>query len=110
MEIRGPNNSERSSLDRTTDSRKAGRQKQAGGSKGSEKSPGALSGFDSIETSTSDLIGESVAEIIAAMDQRASEIGSRREELLSLADDPAAVRRAARGILSAQGGLKSESI
>jgi len=98
MEIRGPDNPSRPDLDRASDTRKADRAKPplAAG-----KQAGSHSEGDSLEVSTSRLIEESVSKVLEQLERRTAEQTSRREELLSLADDPASIRKAAQEFLAA---------
>ena len=107
MEIRGPNNSSRPNLDPTSDSRKAERLKQ---SQGGGKSPESSSDGDSLEVSASRLIEQSVEEVLGQLERRVTDVSGRKEELLLLADDPAAVRRAARGILASGNSSAGDSV
>ncbi|MBI4880126.1 MAG: hypothetical protein HY812_10785 [Planctomycetes bacterium] len=101
MEIRGPDNTHRTDVDRASDSWKAehplGRRGAAGTAQDGQVEQ------DRIDTSASEIIDRSIAEARRVMEEHAQEVAARREELLALADDPEAVRRAAREFLEQEG-------
>ena len=93
MEVQGPRNPGRTGSNR------------AEGSHGATRRPGRENVdeqeplLDRIETGDSRVIDRYLAEMRDGATEREAEIESRREELLALAEDPAAIRRAAIAVL-----------
>lgn len=96
MEIRGPNDAHRSDLNRATDSKRSSRP-PAGSAKRAGSSPSLDT--DRVESSSSELVEASVGEVQTGLEQRISEVLARRDELLALAHDPEAIRKAAANFL-----------
>ncbi len=101
MEIRGPDNTHWKDVDRAGDSWKAERPAEARGA-GATGPDGHIE-QDRLDTSASEVIDRSIAEARRVMEEHAREVALRREELLALADDPEAVRSAAREFLAQEG-------
>lgn len=94
MEVRGPNSTHGSNVDRARDARRA---KSAGAD--SSSSTGSSSAADQLDTSNADLVDRSVQETKSDLIRRLEDVRGRRDELLALAHDPEALRRAAEAFL-----------
>lgn len=93
MQIESFRNLHRSAADRAEEARRTGRSDDAATS-------GRTTGStDSLDTSVASFIDEAVRKSGRELDTRIEALMPRRDELLALADDPAAIRRAAQAFL-----------
>lgn len=113
MNINGLNNGSISKADRSDRSNRADRPDRAGSSQRSERSSEIVrpegendaidsKGGDQVETSVAGFIQNVVDQAIIDLADRLNSVTSRRDELLAKADDPEAIRSAARGFLEGE--------
>ena len=94
MQIEGFRHLNRSAADRADESRRTGRSDDS-----RPVPPGNPELADTIDTSIAAFIDGAVRDAGRQLDARIESLAARREELLALADDPAAIRRAAQAFL-----------
>lgn len=96
MEIRGPNDTRRGDPARAADTRRVQRERT------SESSASAADALESdlLESLAGERLGPALDLIRANEQERATAIEKRRDELLALAEDLEAIRRAARNFLA----------
>lgn len=104
MEVRGPHDPRRAGLDRTSAGRDADR---TGAPRRAGEDGAARTEFDRLDTGGTDTVRQAVDAARQGIDERAEQVRARRDELLRLADDPAAVRRAATGFLRSEQGASA---
>lgn len=116
MNINGLNNGSISKADRSDRSNRADRPDRpdrTGASQRSDRSSEIVrpeggndaidsKGGDQVETSVAGFIQNVVDQAIIDLADRLNSVTSRRDELLAKADDPEAIRRAARGFLEGE--------
>lgn len=95
MEVHGPRNPDRPGSNRTESSHRASRRASKGITDDSSV------GGDRVDVGESQWIDRQVLGIRRELDRRQAEVLARRDELLALAEDPTAIRRAASAILDA---------
>lgn len=94
MQIEGFRHLNRSAADRADEARRTGRSDDS-----RPVPPGTSESSDTVDTSIAAFIDGAVRDAGRQLDARIESLAARREELLALADDPAAIRRAAHAFL-----------
>lgn len=94
MQIEGFRHLSRSAADRADEARRTGRADD------SPRRADDREGGDSIDTSLADFVDGAVRDAGRQLDTRIDSLLPRRDELLALADDPAAIRKAAQSFLA----------